>query len=77
MCNDKYIKIKLNLYNGKLTTNIHCNKIPEENECYACFSVLLLDSVVKVGKNCYTQTLLEECKYAFKLQNIILSCALL
>ena len=35
---------------GKLNTNFHDNKIPQENECYICFSALSLDSVVKVGK---------------------------
>ena len=71
MYNDKYIKNKINLYNGKLNTNFHGNKIPDEDECYACISVLLLDSVVKVGKKCYPQIVLEECKYAVKNKNII------
>ena len=48
--NDKYIKTEINLYNGTLNTNFHGNKIPEKNECYACFFALLLDSVVKIGK---------------------------
>ena len=51
---------------GKLNTNFHGNKIPEENECYSYFSVLLLDFVVKVNTKYYPQTLLEECKYAIK-----------
>ena len=40
MYNDKYIKAKNNLYNAKLNIRFHGNKIPEENDCYACFSVL-------------------------------------
>ena len=62
MYNDKYMKTKINLYNGSLNANFHGNKVPQEKECYTCFSVLLLDSIVKVGKKCYPQILLEECK---------------
>ena len=44
VCNDKYIKAKISLYN----TNFYGNKVPKENECYICFYVLLLDSIVNV-----------------------------
>ena len=71
--NDEYIKTKINLYNDKLNTNFHGNKIPEENERFACFSVLLLDSVVQVNKKYYPHILLEECKYAERMINKISS----
>ena len=29
---DKYIKIKIKIYNNKISTNFHGNKIPEDNE---------------------------------------------
>ena len=57
--NDKYIKSKINLYNIKVNTNFHGNKIPEENECYECLSVILLDSVVKVNEKYFPLILLE------------------
>ena len=38
--NGKYIKAKINLYNNKI--NFHGNTMLEENECYMCFTVLLL-----------------------------------
>ena len=44
--NDKYIKIKINLYNA----NFYGNKVPRENECYKWLSVILLDSIIDVYK---------------------------
>ena len=41
--NDKYIKIKINLYNR----NLYVNKTPLEAEHYTCFSVILLDFRLK------------------------------
>ena len=30
VCNEKYLKAKIQLYNGKINTNFHHNKIPKE-----------------------------------------------
>ena len=43
--NDKYIKIKIKIYNDKIYTNFQHNKIPKDNEHCACLSVILLDSI--------------------------------
>ena len=51
----KYIKSKINFYNGKIKTNFHVNKIPRNGECCALLSVILLDSVIEVEKKSYTQ----------------------
>ena len=69
--NDKYIKIKIKIYNYRINTNFQGNKIPKENECCACLSVVLLDSVVNVDKKYYAQIVLEECKYAVKKKKIM------
>ena len=45
MYNDKYIKIKIKIYNGKVYSNFQNNKIPKNNEHCTCFSVILLDSI--------------------------------
>ena len=37
-------------------------KIPKENASYKCFLLIMLDSVIRVSKKYYSQTLLEECK---------------
>ena len=60
------IKAKINLYNGKVNTNFHGNKIPNENQLHTYLSVILFDSVIKVNEKYYSQIPLEECKYAVK-----------
>ena len=49
--NEKYNKIKSN--NGKINTNFHNNKIPQEGSQFICLSVILIDSVFRAGKNYY------------------------
>ena len=41
-------------------------KMHRENECYTCWSVILLDSIIDVDKEYYPQVFLKECKYAEK-----------
>ena len=70
--NDKYIKTKIKIYNNRIYTNFQHNRIPEDNEYFACFSVILLDSIfVNSNKEYYPQMLLEECKYAIKSNKIL------
>ena len=64
--NDKYTKTKIKPYGDKVNTNFQSKKIPKENASYKCFSLIILDSVIRVSKNYYLQTLLEECKYEIK-----------
>ena len=40
--------------------------MPEDNECCACLSIILSDSVVKIDYDYYPQMFLEECKYAVR-----------
>ena len=63
---NKDIKRKIKIYDNNVNTNFHGKKIPKENASYKCFSLIMLDSVVKVKKKYYPQTLLEECKYEIK-----------
>ena len=53
-------------YGDKVNTNFQGNKIPKENPLYKCLSLLMLHSVIRINKNYYPQTLLEECKYEIK-----------
>ena len=70
--NDKYIKTKIKIYNNRVYTNFQHNKIPKDNEYFACLSVILLDSIfVNSDKEYYLQILLEECKYAIKNKKIV------
>ena len=63
---DKYIKTKLKMDENKVNTNFQGKKVPKENASYDCLSLIILDSVIRVNKKYYPQTLLEECKYKIK-----------
>ena len=67
--NNKYIKTKIKIYDGNVNTNFQGKKVPKENASCKCLSLIMLDSIVKVKKKCYPQTLLEECKYEIKKTN--------
>ena len=72
--NDKYIKTKIKSYGDKVNTHFEGNKIPKENATYKCLSLIMLDSVIRVNKKYYPQTLLEECKHTIqmtKTENLI------
>ena len=58
--NDQYIKTKIKSYRDTENTNFQGNKIPKENASYKWFSLIMLDSVIRVNKKYYPQTLLEE-----------------
>ena len=46
-----------------MNTNFQDKEIPKRDSSYKCLSLIMLDSVVKVGKKHYPQVFLEECKY--------------
>ena len=77
--NNKYINIKIRSYNNDIKTNFHNidnenNRLPEKNELYKCVSLISLDSIIKINKKYYPQTLLQECVYKVinkKVENII------
>ena len=64
--NEKYLKAKIQSYNGKISTNFYNNKIPKEDSQYICLSIIFLDSIFRTGKNYYPQVFLEERKYVVK-----------
>ena len=49
----KYMNTKIKLYNGKISTNLHVNKIPKGGMRCICLSLILLVSVVKMAINYY------------------------
>ena len=70
----KYIKTKIKTYGEKVNTNFQGQKVPKENASYKCISLIMLDSVIRVNKKYYPQTLLDECKYVIrknKMENLI------
>ena len=49
-------------------------KIPKEQTICKYFSLIMLNSIIRVNKKYYPQTLLEECKYRIKrtkMENLI------
>ena len=64
--NDKYIKTKIKWHSDKVNTNFQGKKVPKENASYKCLSLIMLDVVIRVSKNYYLQTPLEERKYEIK-----------
>ena len=51
--NEKNLKSKIAFCNGKINTFFHNNKIPKEGSQCICLSVILFDSGVRTGKNCW------------------------
>ena len=68
--NEKYLNTKIKSCNGKINTNFHNNRIPKEGSQCICLSVILINSVFRIGKNYYPQVFLEECKYVVKEKKI-------
>ena len=64
---DKYIKAKIKIYGVTVNTNFRDKKMPKEKARCKSLSKIVLDSVVKVKKKHYPQTLLKECKYEPKM----------
>ena len=50
-----YIKTKVKMYYNRVNTNFQGKKTPKGDFSYKCLSLIMLDSVVKVGKKCYAQ----------------------
>ena len=62
------------MYEDRVNTNFEGKKVLKENASYKCISLIMLDSVIRVNKKYYPQTLLEECKYVIrknKIENLI------
>ena len=51
------------MYAGSIITNFRNKKMPKEKAPCKCLSIIMIDSVIRVNKKYYPQTLLEECKY--------------
>ena len=72
---DKYIKTKKYIYKGSVITNFNNKKVPKEKSPCKCLLITILVSVIKANKKYYTQTFLEECKYApekIKIETILI-----
>ena len=50
----------MKIFNARTNINFQDKKIPTEKASYKPLSIIMLDSVIKAKKNCFSQTLLEE-----------------
>ena len=64
--NEKYMKANVREFDGVMTTNFLRDEVPKENEHYACFACITIDSVMRMEKKNYPQLYLEECNYRMK-----------
>ena len=58
-----------------MITNFNNKKVPKEKSPCKCLLITILVSVIKANKKYYTQTFLEECKYApekIKIETILI-----
>ena len=65
---------KVKIYDNNVNAKFQGKKVPKENASYTRFLSIMLYSVVKVRKNYYPQTHLEEYKYETKnaiMKNLI------
>ena len=63
-------KVKIKSYGDNVNTNFQGKKVPKENASYKCLSLVMLDSVIRVNKKYYLQTLLKDSKYETKKNKI-------
>ena len=63
---DKYIKTKIKTYGDKVNTNVQGKKVSKEDASYKFLSLIMLDSVMRLNKEYYSQTFLERCSYEIK-----------
>ena len=56
----------MKIYDASVNTDFQDKKMPKEKAPCNCLSIIMLDSVIKTKKKCYSQRVLEECKYKQK-----------
>ena len=56
--NNKYIKTKIKMYEDRVNTNFQGKEVLKEEASYKCLSLIVLESVIRVSKKYYPQTLL-------------------
>ena len=72
--NNRYINTKIKIHGDKVNANFQDKKLLKENASQKGLSLIMLDSVIRLSKSYYPQTLLEQCKYEIKkneMENLI------
>ena len=68
--NDKYLKTKIKMHEDRVNTNFQGKDVPKEDASCKCLSLIVLESVIRVSKKYYPQTILEECKYVIRKKKL-------
>ena len=69
---DKYLIVKLKIFNGINRTKFTNNAIPIERTSYNCIPAIDIDSVLKIdNKRSYPQAYLEQRKYKLRKRKIV------
>ena len=68
--NDKYLKTKIKSSEEKINTKLHNNRMSKEGFQCICQSVVLIDSVFKMGKNYYPHVFLEKFENSFEEKEV-------
>ena len=69
---DKYLVVKLKIFNKINRTTFNNNNIPIERNHYIYIPAIDIDSVLKIdNKRAYPQAYLEQCKYKLKNRKIV------
>ena len=69
---DKYLTVKLKIFNKVNKTKFAGNIIPLERQCYNCIPAINIDSVLKIdNKRVYPQAYLEQCKYKRRKERVV------
>ena len=68
---DSYTKTKVKMYDNRVNMNFQSKKVPKGDASYKCLSLIMLDSIFKVGKKYYPQVFLEECKYVKRKNKMV------
>ena len=71
---DKHIKTKIKSYGDKVNPSFQGKQVPKENASDKCFLFIMTDSLIRVRKMYYAQTLLEECNSEIKTNEIESAC---
>ena len=68
--NEKYIKIKIRMYEDRVITNFQGKKTPKESSSYNCTALVSIDCVIRMKKKYYPHAYLCECKYKIRKNEI-------
>ena len=59
---EKYLQAKIKSYNRKISTDFHNNEISKEASQFICWSIILINSIFRTGKNYSPRVFVEENK---------------